>query len=309
MQTFMTQKALVGIKNWIKPGYYRSLAALLSDEQFIKLNFRLFFGREIDLDNPRTLNEKIQYLKLHYHPDGLSRLVDKYEVRQYVKEKGLECILNQLYGVYERAEDIKLDQLPDAFVIKMTNGSGWNILCPDKGKLEWGKVLAKLDLWQKDNYYFHSREREYKNVRPRIIVEKYLDGDRGSGTSLSEYKFFCFNGKPGTILLARDRSTDLRVNFYDLDWNLLPWRRKSPNTSANIPKPARLGEMLEIARKLSEGLFLARIDLYDVQDKIIFGEVTLSPGSGFIKYYPDEVDLALGGKLDLSELINSRKEW
>jgi hypothetical protein len=308
MQSFVTQRVVVGVKSWIKLWYYRISTALFSDEQFIKRRYRWSFGREIDLNHPRTFNEKIQYLKLYNRQPGLCRLVDKYEVRQHVKEKGLEHILNQLYGVYEWVGDLKLDQLPDAFVIKMTHGSNWNIICPDKAKLKRDEALTKLRGWQKENFYFHSREWAYKQVKPRIIVEKYLDGDHGAGTSLSEYKFYCFNGKPVTILLARDRFTDLRVNFYDLEWNLLPWRRKSPNASVNIPKPGRLGEMLEIARKLSEGLFFARIDLYVVQDKIIFGEVTLSPGSGFSKFYPDEADLALGERLDISSLFDSLKK-
>jgi hypothetical protein len=305
MQKFVTQKAPVGVKSWIKVWYYRILAVLFSDEQFIRWYYRRSFGRDIDLNNPRTFSEKIQYVKLYNRQIGMYRLVDKYEVRQYVKEKGLENILNQLYGVYERVGDLKFDQLPDAFVIKMTHGSNWNIICPDKNKLKWDEALIKLRGWQKENFYFHTREWVYKEIKPRIIVEKYLDGDRGGGTSLSEYKFFCFNGKPGSILVARDRYTDLTVNFYDLEWNLLPWRRISPNAGVNIPKPAHLGEMLEIAQKLSEGLIFARIDLYDVQGKIIFGEVTLSPGSGFSKFYPDEVDLTLGEKLDISGLFDS----
>jgi len=300
MQNFVTQKAPVWVKSWIKVWYYRILAAVFSDEQFIRWYYRRSFGRDIDLNNPRTFNEKIQYLKLNYHQVILSRLVDKYEVRQYVKEKGLEHTLNQLYGVYERVEDLILDQLPDAFVIKMTHGSRWNIICPDKNKLKWDSERIKLRGWLKENYYFHTREWAYKNVRPRIIVEKYLPGDLGPGKSLSDYKIACFNGKPGTILVARDRNTDLKINYYDLEWNLLSWRKDYPNVSENIPKPARLDEMLEIARKLSDGLIFTRIDMYDVQDKIIFGEVTLYPESGFGRFYPDEVDLALGEKLDIS---------
>jgi hypothetical protein len=303
MQSFMTLKVPVGVKNWIKPWYYRSMAALFSDEQFIKMSFRLSFGRDIDLNNPRTFNEKIQYIKLNYHQNILSRLVDKYEVRQYVKEQGLENILNQLYGVYERVEDLKFDQLPDAFVIKMTHGSSWNIICPDKNKLKWDTELRKLRGWQKENYYFHTREWAYKQVRPRIIVEKYLYD--GSGSSLSDYKFFCFNGKPSIISVICDRYTERKLNFYDLEWNLLPWRRKYKNADRQIPKPARLDEMLEIAQILSEGLIFARIDLYDVQGKIIFGEVTIYPESGFSKFYPDEADLALGEKLDISGLFDS----
>ena len=299
----MTQRVSAGVKSWIKPWYYRTLAALFSDEQFIKLDFRLTFGRDIDLKDPRTFSEKIQYLKLYNRQIGLSRLVDKYEVRQYVKEQGLECILNQLYGVYERVEDIKPDQLPGAFVIKMTNGCGWNIICPDKDKLEWGKELAKLGLWQKDNFYFHTREWVYKQIRPRIIVETYLQDDLGAGASLTDYKIFCFNGKPDIIEVDCNRYIDHRRNLYDLEWNLLPWRIIYPNAVQSIPKPRRLGEMLEIARKLSEGLIFARIDLYVVQDKIIFGEVTLFPGSGFRKFYPTEADLALGERLDISGLV------
>ncbi len=304
----MKLEAPVGVKNWIKPWYYRSMALLLSDEQYIKINFRLAFGYAIDLNNPRTFNEKIQYLKLNYHADVLPRLVDKYEVRQYVKEKGLEYTLNQLYGVYERVEELKFDQLPEAFVIKMTHGSSWNIICPDKNKLKWDERLRKLRGWQKENYYFHSREWAYKQIRPRIIVEKYLDGDHGAGNSLSDYKIACFNGKPNFIIVMRDRNTGLRVNFYDLDWNLLPWRKKYPNARVTIPRPARLDEMLEIARKLSERLIFARIDLYDVQDKIIFGEVTLYPEGGFGKFYPDGVDLLLGERVDLSGLIESPRK-
>jgi hypothetical protein len=308
MQNFVIEKAPIWVKSWIKVRYYRILAALVSDEQFIKRRYRRMFGREIDLNHPRTFNEKIQYLKLYNHPTGLSRLADKYEVRQYVKEKGFEHILNQLYEVYERVEDLKLDQLPDAFVIKMTHGSRWNIICPDKTKLKWDTERIKLRGWLKENYYYHTREWAYKQVRPRIIVEKYLHGDRGAGTSLSDYKITCFNGKPSTILVARERYTDLTLNYYDLDWNLLPWRKRYPIGVQNIPKPARLGEMLEIAQKLSEGLLFARIDLYDVQDKIIFGEVTLYPESGFGRFYPDEADLALGEKLDISSLFDSLKK-
>ncbi len=305
MPNFMKQSLSAEVKNWIKLWYYRSLEALFSDEQFIKLNFRLFFGRDIDLENPRSFNEKIQYMKLHYRTDGLSRLADKYEVRQYVKEKGLEDILNQLYGVYERVEDLQFDQLPDAFVIKMTNGSGWNIICPDKDKLEWSKELGKLRLWQKDNFYFHSREWVYKQIKPRLIVEKYLQDDYGTGAPPSDFKFFCFNGNPEIVEVDTSRFIDHRRNIYDLEWNLLPWTINYPNAAQSIPKPTRLGEMLEIARKLSEGLVFARIDLYAVQDRIIFGEVTLFPGSGFRKFYPAEADLALGERLDLSQIIKS----
>ncbi|MGD0004258.1 MAG: ATP-grasp fold amidoligase family protein [Anaerolineaceae bacterium] len=306
MQSFMTLQVPVGVKSWIRVWYYRILAALYSDEQFIKMNFRRSFGRAIDLNHPRTFNEKIQYLKLHYHSDILPRLVDKYEVRQYVKEKGLEYILNQLYGVYERVEDLKFVQLPDAFVIKMTHGSSWNIICPDKSKLEWDKALSKLRGWQKENYYFHSREWAYKQVRPRALVEKYLED--GSGSSLRDYKFFCFNGMPFINSVISDRFTDHSLNYYDMDWNLLPWRRKYKNADRSIPKPARLGEMREIAQILSEGLIFSRIDLYDVQGKIIFGEVTIYPESGFSKFYPDEADLALGEKLDISGLFDSLKK-
>lgn len=190
----------------------------------------------------------------------------------------------------------------------MTHGSRWNIICPDKSKLKWDSERIKLRGWLKENYYFHSREWAYKQVRPRIIVEKYLPSDLGPGKSLSDYKIACFNGKPSTILVTRDRSTDVKINYYDLDWNLLPWRKRYPNIGVDIPKPTRLGEMLEIARKLSEGLIFARIDLYIVQDKIIFGEMTLYPESGFGPYCPDETDLALGEKLDISSLFDSLKK-
>jgi hypothetical protein len=308
MQNFVTEKAPVWVKSWIKPWYYRISAVVLSDEQFIKKKYKKSFGREIDLNNPRTFTEKIQYLKLYNHPTGLSRLADKYEVRQYVKEQGLEHILNQLYGVYERVEDLKFDQLPDAFVIKMTHGSSWNIICPDKSKLKWDTELSKLHGWQKENFYFHTREWVYKQIRPRIIVEKYLGGDRGAGTPLNDYKIYCFNGKPDFIGVDLDRYTDHRRNLYDLDWSLLPWQYNFQNTDRIIPKPARLDEMLEIAQKLSRGLIFARIDLYAVQDKIIFGEVTLSPGSGFNKFYPDEFDLRVGEKIDISSLFDSLKK-
>jgi len=303
MQNFVKQKTLVGVKSWIKVWYYRISAALLSDEQFIKKKYKKSFGREIDLNNPRTFGEKIQYLKLYNRQSGLSRLVDKYEVRQYVKEKGLEYTLNQLYGVYERVEDLNFNQLPNAFVIKMTHGSNWNIICPDKNKLKWDTERIKLRGWQKENFYFHTREWVYKQIRPRIIVEKYLEGARGAGTPLNDYKIYCFNGKPDFIGVDLDRYTDHRRNLYDLDWSLLPWQYNFQNTERIIPKPARLDEMLEIAQKLSQGLILARIDLYAVQDKIIFGEITLSPGSGFCKFYPDEFDLRVGEKIDISSLI------
>jgi hypothetical protein len=297
----LRQRLPVGVKIWLKPWYYRILGAFVSDKQFTKQAYKRTFGREVNLIAPRRFTEKIQYLKLNNHQIGLSRLVDKYEVRQHIKELGLADILNQLYGVYERGEDIKIGQLPDSFVIKMTHGSGWNIVCPDKNKLQWDIEQAKLRSWQKENFYYHTREWAYKNIQPRIIVEKYLQD--GSGPALRDYKIFCFNGKPEMIGVDIDRFTDHRRNLYDLEWNLLPWRYIYPNASQVIPKLACLDDMLEVAKKLSQGLFFARIDLYVIQEKIIFGEITLTPHSGFGRFYPDEKDLAMGERMDISALL------
>jgi hypothetical protein len=295
-----SQKIPLGIKKWIKPYFYRIALLLVSDELYVKTHFKWTFKRDLDLNNPQTFSEKIQYLKLYNRTRQLNQLADKYEVRQYVKDQGLDHLLNHLIGIYQKTEEINLDKLPESFVIKPTHGSGWVILCKDKSTMNWKVEFDKLRGWMRSNFYMLTREWIYKDINPRIIIEDLLQNKDGS--PLKDYKIFCFNGKPTYIQVDMDRFANHRRNIYDLDWTKLPCELLYKNYDGVIPRPANLDDMVEIARKLSAGLIFCRVDLYSIDEKIVFGEITFTPGNGLKKFVPAEYDLVFGRQMDLSPI-------
>lgn len=257
-----------------------------------------FSGRYPDLENPKTFSEKLQWLKLNYHNKLMTKCADKYAVRYYIKEKGLEHILNELHKVYFDIKDFNVEELPQQFALKAGHGSGWNLIVKDKNKVNWFFWKKIINSWMLNNIYWPGREWPYKKIKPNIVVEKYLEDQSGQ---LMDYKFFCFNGKPHFVQANKGRGTKNHAqNFYDLSWKILPFGKDlDPRPDIKIDQPKRLEEMIEIARKLSADSPFVRVDLYEVNKKVYFGELTFFPASGKSDFKPKEYDLIIGRMLKL----------
>ncbi len=276
---------------------YRILQKLISDQKYISWQFGRRIGKPLNLADPLTFNEKIQWLKLNYRSELVTQCADKYRVRDFVSSRIGPEILNELYAVYDSVDEIDLATLPDAFVLKVNHGCKQNILCPDKNKLDWDYAAGQLDAWMNNNYYFHSREWAYKNITPKIICEKFLVQDE---KGLRDYKFFCFNGIPRYIEAHSDRFGAHYKQVYDVEWNKVSFQRGGySRPSVDIEKPLMLDKMKEYAARLSEGFPFARVDFYCIGTQVIFGEITFYPASGYNPFYPVEYDLILGNELQL----------
>ena len=274
----------------------------MPDKMYLKILFRLRYGRPLNLDEPKTFNEKLQWLKLYNRNPLYTKLVDKYEVRQYISEKlGEEYLFPLVGGPWDSAEDIDFDALPERFVLKPTHDSGSYIICTDKSKLDIAAAKAKLAKSLQRNYYWSGREWPYKNVKPRIIAEQYMED--GSG-ELRDYKIYCSNGSPKFLLIVTDRQhkdEPTKFTFFDPDFNKLPFEQSGPNDHRDIPKPANFDQMLRIAALLSENMPHVRVDLYDVHGKIYFGELTFFDSSGMDPFDPPQWDEILGSWIELPE--------
>ena len=272
----------------------------MGDKTYLKLQFRAQMGKRLDLENPQTFNEKLQWLKLYDRRPEYTMMVDKYAVKDYVAQRiGREYIIPTL-GVWDRFEDIDFDTLPERFVLKCTHDSGGLVICRDKASLDLQMAREKLEKSLKRNFYFHGREWPYKNVKPRIIAEPYMEERAGE---LKDYKIMCFNGEAKCSFVCSDRFSEkgLHVTFFDLDWNVLPFERKYPSRKNGLPRPAQYEKMLELAQTLSQGIPFVRVDFYEVDGKVYFGELTLYPGCGFEAFSPEEWDHTLGSWITLPE--------
>jgi hypothetical protein len=278
------------------------ISCILTDKSFLKLQFRLFFGRKLDLKNPQTFNEKLQWIKLYDRKDEYTQMSDKYEVRKYISQTIGEEYLIPLLGVWDTFSDIDFNTLPNQFVLKCTHDSGSVFICHDKKTLDVKDLQEKIEKRFKYKYFYHGREWCYKNVRPRIIAEKYMVDE--SGTGLKDYKIFCFNGNPKIIEVDIDRFTNHKRNFYSPEWEYQPVQNGKPptNPSLIIKKPLGLDEMLNIATILSKDIPHIRVDLYVIGQKIYFGELTFYDGNGFNEYNPPEWDFILGSWLQLPNI-------
>jgi len=269
---------------------------------FIMVSFQYFIstGRFLNLSKATRFTEKLQWYKLYYRDDLMTACSDKYEVREYVESKGFSDILIPLYGVYESVDDILFNEFPDKFVLKTTNGSHTNILCENKRDLDIGSSKFKLDAWLKDWAGKVGREWSYYNIEPKIICEQYIEKDKND--DLVDYKFFCFNGEPYCLYVIIDRFLEggLKLGIYDMEFKKLPYRRNDiPSFNTDIKKPDNFDLMLEIARKLSKDFPHVRVDLYNINGKIYFGELTFYDGSGYKGYLADEFDYMLGNQFKL----------
>lgn len=254
------------------------------------------YKKLLNLKNPLYFGEKIQWLKLHGNLERYSKYVDKYEVRTFVKERIGDKYLNTLLGIYNNPADINFKILPQKFVLKSTNGCGCNFICKDKGTLDIKKTIKILNKWIKIDYYKYTKEIQYKNIKTRILCEEYLEDESGS---LRDYKFHCAGGDIFLIEVLSDRSNDLNLSCYDLNWNYYDISCSQMGKGPIIEKPPHLNEMANIVQSLSEGFKYVRVDLYSLKKKIIFGELTMTPGNGMDVWYPLEKDLELAKNIKL----------
>ena len=274
----------------------------IPDEEYLKLLFRGRIGKELNLDNPQTFNEKLQWLKLYDRNPNYPKLVDKYEVRKYVSNTIGEKYLIPLIGCWDRFEDIDFHKLPSQFVLKCTHDSGGLVICKEKRNLDIRGTKKIINKSLKKNYYYPGREWPYKNIEPKIICEKYVVDE--SGVDLKDYKFMCFSGVPKLIqVMSGRRKGHYYLNHFDLKWNRIEIPRKSISENPNkLEKPENLEEMISICKELSKDIPFARIDLYNTQKQILFGEITFFPVSGFMNFKDENHNNLLGSWIELPEL-------
>lgn len=285
----MCRLALKRIKAFLEQKIFR----ILSDETFLKMYYRFFIGRKLDLDHPKGYNEKLQWLKLHDRNTEYSRLVDKYQAKQIAaKIIGEEYIVPVVGGPWKSIDDIETDKLPQKFVLKVSHDSGGVVICNDKKNFDWKKAKRKLKRALKSNYYYVGREWPYKNIVPCIFAEEYLDIQDESG--LIDYKFMCFDGIPRVMFTVTERNKGTKVDFFDMNFNHLPIVRHYPNSQKEIKKPEQFELMKELSRKLAQDFPHVRIDFYEIEGKIYFGEWTFYPGNGLEEFDSYEDDLELG---------------
>lgn len=279
---------------------YRKMLNWLPDKVFLEAAFRARFGRKLNLNNPETFNEKLQWLKLYNRKPEYTKMVDKYLVRDYVKEKIGEEYLIPLLGVWDDPEKIDFNELPMQFVLKCNHNSGLGMcICKDKNSLDINKVKEELKKGINQNYYLTSREWPYKDVPRRIIAEKYMVDE--SGYELKDYKFYCFDGKVKLVMINSDRmsSEKTKANYFDENYQLLDFVWGYENAEIPPQKPEKFEEMKYLAEKLSEGITHVRIDFYQTPSGIYFGEITFFDGSGFDAIEPIEWDYKIGSWLKL----------
>ena len=263
-------------------------------DKFLKKEYQFFTGRELDLENPKLYTEKLQWLKLYDHRPEYTTMVDKYAVKQYVAEKiGTEYVI-PLLGVWERVEDINFDSLPDSFVLKTTHDSGGLVICKDKSKLDIQAAKKKLSYFLNRKYYDYNREWPYKNVKPRIIAEAYMEDS--TYKELRDYKFFTFGGVPKVLYIAqgRGKGEPTVADFFDMDFNHLPFTIDHEMADVPPKKPNSFELMKKLAAKLSEETPQLRVDFYEVDGKVYFGEMTFFHCSGMEPFHPEEWDRIFG---------------
>ena len=276
----------------------------MSDEKFLKKAYKVIMNQKLNLDNPQTFNEKLQWLKLYNRKPEYTMMVDKYKVREYVAEQLGEEYLIPLLGVWDDPDEIDFDALPNQFVLKCNHNAGLGMyICNDKSKLDIRQVKKELCKGLKQDYYLTNREWPYKDVPRKIICEKYMieevESKKGN-SELTDYKFFCFNGNPKFMYISHDHATDATTDFFDMEFKRLNMRMKDPNSNIIPPKPALFESLKEIAKKLSAGIPFVRVDMYVINGRIYFGELTFFHNAGFTRVYPKEWEKTLGDWIDLS---------
>lgn len=283
-------------------GLAKKFKRLLPPARFLRIYYEYYTGKPLNLEDPREFNAKIQWMKLYYRPPILNQLVDKYAVRDFVKNRIGPEYLNEVYAVYRSAAELDLDALPQRFVLKGTHGYNQHLLVRDKRALRPVKVRRRMRKWLRRNHYYRGGlEWAYKDVEARVMAEKYLE--QQGKASLDDYKYYCFSGSPKMIQVDLGRGGDHKKGYFSTTWEQLPLTKVTHALEElDIPKPKNLEKMTALARKLSEGFPFVRVDFYNIGGKILFGEMTFYPGDGRQEFYPDRYNAIIGSYLELPEL-------
>lgn len=283
----------------------------IDDETALKLLYQSIFKQQLDLDNPKSFNEKIQWLKLYDRNPAYQEMVDKITAKEWAGELIGEDHIIPTLQAWSDVESMSLGELPNRFVLKTNHDSGTVIICDGKEHFDVQRARRILKKSLKRNFFYQYREWPYKNITPRIFAEQFISDSNDPGelteadqnTDITDYKFLCYGGKCKYIFTCTGRdSGDLRVDFFDLDWNHLPFERHYPNADIPTPKPILLPEMIDIAETLSQGIPFVRVDLYLCSGNIYFGEMTFYPGTGIEEFSPVEWDYILGEPIEIESV-------
>lgn len=302
----------MNIKNRLSDNQKRSMywiLDILPTSWVVNLQYYGTVGRKLNLKNPERFTEKIQWYKINYQIPLMTICADKYKIREYVREKGLEKMLPELYGVYDTFSEINFARLPNSFAVKSNNGSGTNIFIEDKNMMDYDEVKKTVNSWGKVNTLSVGREWAYKNIEPKIIIEELLipEDEFQLNHGLTDYKILCFNGKAKYIWVDVDRDNNHQRNFYSLNWEKIEVKTDVPNFSYDIKKPAKLALMLELAETIAKDFPFVRVDYYYLNNKLYLGELTFYPWSGSVQFTPDSFDYHLGALLVLPEVTKEIK--
>lgn len=275
---------------------------LLPDELMSKIYFKIVLGKKLNLRNPKTFNEKIQWCKLNYYPrsKGVVTCADKYAVRKYIKKKGYEQTLTPLLGAWNNANEIEWDKLPKQFVLKCNHGCAYNIIVSDKEKADRKKIVNQLNAWLKEDFGAFNIEIHYSKIKHRkIICEKFL------GENITDYKFFCFNGVPKYIYVSSDLIHDrqAQIGFFYLDGTKMPLTRDDYTDIPEVTFPDFFPEMLDMAEDLSKEFPFVRVDFFLANNTYYFAELTFTPGAGMMPFNPEKYDMEWGKMLDITQVM------
>lgn len=276
---------------------------LLPDKLYIQLMYKAKMGKKCNLKKPVTYNEKLNWLKLYDRNDKYTMMADKYAVREYIMNTIGEEYLIPMLGIWNNVEDIDINELPKQFVLKCTHDSESTVICKDKESFDWEGVKKKLKKALQTNYYYGGREWVYKNITPRIIAEQYMEDDLDG--ELRDYKFFCFDGVPKAMFLATDRAIgQTKFDYFDVNFNHLDLAQHYPNATQPLRKPVTFDKMLELSAVLSKDIPHVRVDFYEVNKKIYFGELTFYHFGGFMPFEPESWDAVFGAWINIEKFFH-----
>lgn len=283
---------------------YAKVFHIIPDKIYLEIIYRLCFGRKLDLKNPKSYNEKMQWIKLYDRRKDYSKYVDKLAVRNYITSIIGQEYLIPLLGHWDNFDLINFDLLPNQFVLKCNHDSGSVVICKDKEFFDKEKAKSKISKALKRNMFYFGREWPYKSIKPCIIAEEYMT-DNDESESLTDYKIYCFDGMPKIIMMASNRFTDKRFDYLDIDFNWLDFEWGAPRSDNKPAKPQCYDEMVSLAKSISKGLSQVRVDFYVSKGRVYFGEMTLFDGSGFEEIIPYEWDLTIGNWINLRRNLSN----
>lgn len=285
---------------WYLDPKIRYILGSLSPKLLHRYLYRMVYRRKLNLNPPELFTEKLIWLMQNYRNPILVQCTDKYEVRKFIEEKVGSHILNELYHVYDRVEDIDFEVLPEQFALKCTHGCGCNIIVSDKSSFDQTQAIEKLTEWMNTDYSKSMGESHYSKIKPRIICERFIGSDEHDFAT--DYKIWCFNGEPKFLIVITDREKGMTLTYRDFDWNVLNFASDHYPQELEQAKPSCLEEMVSYARSLSQGIPYVRADFYDFNGRVVFGELTFTPAGGVPPYVSFEGDKKIGKLLELKEL-------